>query len=94
MTNWPSAARTAWSIAGAAYGKGLEAIGGEWMSFAKKMLDGNVQVTKAALGAKSLNEALDLQSSFARRSYDGLLAQSTKVGELATKVAQDAAEPI
>jgi hypothetical protein len=53
-----------------------------------------VQVTKAALGAKSLNEALNLQSSFARRSYDGLLARSTKVGELATKVAQDAVEPI
>ena len=84
----------AWSTAGAAYGKGLEAIGGEWMSFAKKMLDGNVKVTKAVLGAKPLNEVLDLQSDFARSSYEGLLDQSIKVGELATKVAQDAFEPI
>ncbi len=84
----------AWSTASAAYGKGMEAIGGEWMNFAKKMLDSNVQVTKAVLGAKSLNEVMDLQSEFARGSYDGLMAQSTKVGELATKVAQDAVEPI
>ena len=83
-----------WSAAGAAYGKGVEAIGGEWMKFAKKMLDNNVQVTKAILGAKSLNEVMDLQSDFARGSFDGLVAQSTKVGELATKVAQDAVEPI
>ena len=84
----------AWNAAGTAYGKGVEAIGGEWMSFAKKMLDNNVQVTKAILGAKSLNEVMDLQSEYARGSFDGLMAQSTKVGELATKVAQDAAEPI
>ena len=82
------------SAAGTAYGKGVEAIGGEWMSFAKTMLDNNVQVTKAILGAKSLNEVMDLQSNFMRGSFDGLMAQSTKVGELATKVAQEAAEPI
>ncbi len=84
----------AWSAAGTAYGKGVEAISGEWMSFTKKMLDSNVQVTKAILGAKSLNEVMDLQSDFVRGSFDGLMAQSTKVGELATKVVQDAVEPI
>ncbi|MBL6952015.1 MAG: phasin family protein [Alphaproteobacteria bacterium] len=82
------------SAAGTAYGKGVEAIGGEWMNFAKKMMDTNVQATKAILGAKSLNEVMDLQSEFMRGSFDGLMAQSTKIGELATKVAQDAAEPI
>ncbi|MDA1097672.1 MAG: phasin family protein [Proteobacteria bacterium] len=84
----------AWSAASTAYGKGVEAIGGEWLNFAKKMLDENVQVTKAIMGAKSLNEVMDLQSEFVRGSFDGLMAQSTKVGELATKVAQDAVEPI
>ncbi len=84
----------AWSAAGAAYGKGIEAIGGEWMSFAKQMLDNNARVTKAVFSAKTLNEVMDLQSEYARGSFDGLMAQSTKVGELATKVAQEAVGPI
>ncbi|MDP6688261.1 MAG: phasin family protein [Alphaproteobacteria bacterium] len=84
----------AWNNAGAAYGRGMEAISGEWMKFAKQMLDSNVQATKAILGAKSLNEAMELQSEYARGSFDGFMAQSTKVGEMATKVAQETAEPI
>ncbi len=84
----------AWSAAGAAYGKGMEAIGGEMMSFAKQMLDNNVAQTKAILGAKSLNEVMDLNVEFARGNFDGMMAQGTKVGELATKVAQDTAEPL
>jgi phasin family protein len=84
----------AWNDASAAYGKGMEAISGQWMNFAKQMLDSNVQATKAILGAKSLNEAMEMQSEYARGSFDGMMAQGTKVGELATKVAQEAAEPI
>ena len=84
----------AWNAAGTAYGKGMEAIGGELMNFAKRMMESNVEATKAVLGAKSLNEAMDLQSEFAHNSFEGMMTQGTKVGELATKVAQDTAEPI
>ena len=84
----------AWNDAGTAYGKGMEAISGQWMSFAKQMMNSNVQATKAILGAKSLNEAMELQTEYARGSFDGLMAQGTKVGELTTKVAQETAEPI
>jgi len=84
----------AWSAAGTTYGKGVEAIGGECVNFAKQALDNNVQVTKAILGAKSLNEVMDLQTDYARNSFEGLLARTTKVGEMATKVAQETAAPI
>jgi len=84
----------AWNDAGTAYGKGMEAISSQWMSFAKQMMNSNVQATKAILGAKSLNEAMELQTEYARGSFDGLMAQGTKVGELTTKVAQETAEPI
>jgi phasin family protein len=80
--------------AGTAYGKGLEAMSGEFMGFAKQMLEENVKVTKAVLGAKSLHEAMDLQASYTRQSLDSLMSQGTRVGELATKVAQETAEPI
>ncbi|MFP6772899.1 MAG: TIGR01841 family phasin [Alphaproteobacteria bacterium] len=84
----------AWNAAGAAYGKGLEIMGGEMMSFAKQMLESNVTAAKAVLGAKSLNEVMELNTDFARSSFDGMMAQGTKMGEMATKAAQETAEPL
>jgi hypothetical protein len=36
---------------------------------------------------------MDLQTDYARNSFEGLLARTTKVGEMATKVAQEPAAP-
>ena len=84
----------AWGAAGAAYGKGLAVMGGAMMGFAKQMLDSNVAATKAVLGAKSLNEAMELNAEYARSNFDGIMAQGTKMGEMATKAAQETAEPL
>jgi phasin family protein len=80
--------------AGTAYTKGIEAISAEWMAFGRQMMEDNISVTKKVMGAKTLREAMDLQSEFARTSFDGAMAQTTKIGEMATKVAQESVEPI
>ena len=84
----------AWGAASTAYGKGWQTIGGEMMNFAKQMMDQNVAATKAVLGAKSLNEAMELNAEYARSSFDGMMARGTKVGEMATKAAQETAGPL
>ena len=80
--------------ASTAYTKGMEAIASEWMAFAKSTMEQNVTNTKAVFGAKTLQEMMDLQSNFAKANFDEFVSQSTKVGEMATKVAQDTMEPI
>ena len=80
--------------ASTAYTKGMEAIAGEWMAFAKTALELNMSNAKTVMGAKTLQEVMDLQTGFAKSNFEEFVSQSTKVGELAAKVAQDTMEPI
>jgi phasin family protein len=74
--------------------KGVEAINAEMMAFAKQAMEDNMTAAKAVMGAKTLQEMIELQTQFAKASFDGFMTQSTKVGELATKVAQETTEPL
>lgn len=80
--------------AGAVYGKGWSEINAQWMAFSKEFLEVNLASSKAAFGAKSPQEAIDLQGRLAKDNFDKTLAQNAKFGELATKVAKDSVEPI
>lgn len=80
--------------AGAVYGKGWSEINAEWMAFSSRMIEGSLASSKAALGAKTLQEAVEMQSVQAKNDFEKVMAQNAKVGELATKVAKEAAEPI
>ena len=44
--------------------------------------------------AKTLQEFIDLQSGYAKTAFDGYVAQSTKLGEMTSKLAKDAFAPI
>ena len=46
------------------------------------------------LGAKSLESAVQIQSDFTKQSYEGFVAQASKVSELYAKVAADALKPV
>jgi phasin family protein len=80
--------------AGAVCGKGWSEINAEWMAFSSRMIEGTLASSKAAFGAKTLQEAIEMQSIQAKSDFEKVMAQNAKVGELATKVAQEAAAPI
>lgn len=74
--------------------RGFEAINAENMAFAKTQFDESVAAAKAAFGARTLQDLIDLQTGFAKSAFDAYMAQSTKVSEIATKLAQEVFEPI
>ncbi len=47
-----------------------------------------------ALGAKSLDNAIEIQSEYAKSAYEGFLAQATKLGEFYTHLAKEAFKPV
>src|SRR3546814_20907428 len=49
---------------------------------------------KQVLGAKSLNEVVDLQNTFTKSAFDAFVAESTKISELSVTTASEAIEPI
>lgn len=64
------------------YAKGIEAINAELAAFAKKSLEDSVTATKALMGAKTVKELVDLQSDFAKTSFDEMMSKSSKLGEM------------
>lgn len=80
--------------AGNAYAKGVEALSSEVLAFQKQSLESGVATAKALFTAKTVQEAMDIQAGFAKSYMESLLNQSSKLGELSTKVAQQTADPL
>lgn len=79
---------------GAVMVKGMEILSQEIMAFTKSSIEGNMAVAKAVFGAKSVNEAVDLQTEYARKSFDQAIAEGTKLTEMSIKVTNEAVAPI
>jgi phasin family protein len=67
----------------AAATKGAETLGAQAMAYSKKTMEDNIAAAKALSGAKSLQEAMEMQTSFAKSSMESFVAEMTKMSETA-----------
>jgi len=74
--------------------KGFEDISKSTAAYTQSTLENSAAASKAVLGVKTVRDLLDLQSSFAKKSFDSAVAESTKVSEISVKVANEAFQPI
>lgn len=73
--------------------KGFQAIAAEFADFNKKSLEESTAAFEKLVGAKSIDKAIEVQSEFARSSYETLVGEMTKLGEMYADVAKDAYKP-
>ena len=76
------------------FAKGAENVGKAWMALSQEAMEAAAQTAKSLLGAKTLREAVDLQSDFAKTNFDKFVAEGTKMSELTVKVANEAFAPL
>jgi len=76
------------------YAKGFETFGKAWYAFSQETVEASAAVAKQLLGVKTLKEAVDLQTDFAKTTFDKFVAEGTKLSEMSIKVANEALEPI
>ena len=76
------------------FAKGAENVGKAWMTLSQEAMEAAAQTAKSLLGAKTLREAVDLQSDFAKSNFDKFVAEGTKMSELTVKVANEAFAPL
>lgn len=74
--------------------KGMEEINGEFVAYSREALEEGVAVAKAAMGAKSVQEAFEIQSGYAKSAIEAYVGRMTKFGDMFAAVAQAAFEPI
>jgi phasin family protein len=75
-------------------GKGIEAINNELYAYSKQSLEDSITATKAIMGSKSLHEAFEYQSDFAKSAFESYIAEVTKFGELFTAAGKDSFAPL
>src|SRR5215469_11292675 len=77
-----------------AAGKGVETLHHELYSYSKQSVEDSIAATKAVLGSKSVHEAFELQSDFAKSAFDTYVSQVTKLGEIMSASAKETFEPL
>jgi phasin family protein len=76
------------------FSKGLEAISKEFIALTQAHMESSAAAAKAIFAAKTLKDVVELNAAFHKTNFDKMVANSTKLGELGTKVATDAFAPI
>jgi phasin family protein len=76
-----------------AVSKGVQAIAVETADYAKKSFEQGTATLEKLVGAKTLDKAIEIQTDYVKASYEGFVAQSTKVGEIAANTAKEAFKP-
>ena len=74
-------------------GKGIETINSEIYSYSKQSIEDAVSATKAVLGSKSVHEAFEFQTDYAKSAFEAYVGQLSKIGELATSATKETFEP-
>ncbi|MGN6517344.1 MAG: phasin family protein [Rhizomicrobium sp.] len=77
-----------------AAGKGAETLHNELYAFSKQSVEDSIAAAKAVLASKSVHEAFELQTDFAKTAFDHYVSQVTKVNEIFAATAKDAFSPL
>jgi len=74
--------------------KGLQGIASEVTDYSKKALEDGTQAFEKMVGAKSLEQAFEIQTTFAKSAYDNYVAQFSKLSEMYVDLAKEAYKPV
>jgi hypothetical protein len=76
------------------WNKGWQAIAAEMTDYTKRSFQEGTQTLEKLMTVKSIDQAFEIQSSYAKRAYDDYMQQLTKIGGMYAEFAKDAYRPI
>ena len=74
--------------------KGFQAIAAEVTDYSKKAFEDSTRAFEQLIGAKTIEQAIEIQSQYAKKAYDGYVAEMSKLGEMYVGLAKDAYKPV
>lgn len=77
-----------------AAGKGVETFQTEFYAFSKQSVEDALGATRAVLTAKSLHEALEVQTDFAKNAFDMYVGQVNRLNEIVLSTTKETFEPL
>jgi phasin family protein len=76
------------------WNKGWQAIAAEMSDYTKRAFEDSTATFEKLLAAKSLEQALEIQTSYVRRAYDDYMQQMTRVATMFADLAKEAYKPM
>ena len=74
--------------------RGFQDLAAEMMSYSKAAFDDAMRTWEQLIGVKSIEQAVEIQSQYAKRVYDNHMAELSKLREMYVGMARDASKPI
>jgi hypothetical protein len=75
-------------------GKNFQAIAAEVTDYSKKSFEDGTQTMEKLMASKSIEQAMEIQTTYAKRAYDNYMAQMTRVGTMYQDLAKEAVKPM
>lgn len=82
------------SAAATAVTKGWQSIAAETTDYSKKSFEKSRVLAEKLIAVKKLDEAVALQTDFAKSAYEDFLAEASKLGEMYAALTKEAFKPI
>ncbi|MEH6630936.1 MAG: phasin family protein [Halopseudomonas aestusnigri] len=79
---------------GNSFAESYQKLNNMFMGMAQETMKKNMAVAEAFIGAKDFNEVSDIQTKFARDSFDTMVKNGTEITELTTNLTNEAVEPV
>ncbi len=76
-----------------ALSRSAQAIAAEVADYSKKSFEDGSKALERLFGAKTLEKAIEIQTEYAKTSYESFIAEATKIGELYVDFAKESYKP-
>ena len=76
------------------WNRNWQAIAAEMGDYAKRSFQEGSATLEKLLASKSVEQAVEIQTSYAKRAYDDYMQQMTKIGGMYTNMAKEAYKPM
>jgi hypothetical protein len=73
--------------------KGFQAVVAEVTDYSKKAFEDGTRAFEQLVSAKSVENAVEVQSQYVKKAYEAHVAEMTKLGEMYASLAQSAFKP-
>ena len=74
--------------------KGAEVVGASAMAYSKKSLEDHVAAAKSLASAKSMQEAVELQTAFAKSAFEAYIAEMSRLSETVAASVKETMSPL
>jgi hypothetical protein len=76
------------------WSKGWQAIAAEMTDYTKRSFEEGTATVEKLMSAKSVEQAVEIQTGYAKRAYDDYMHQVSKLGGLYAELAKEAYKPV